>query len=477
MKVFPSFTVLPQGLRKANDLSVRGTLGGETAGARSTASLEGRDEVGTPMVRQAALVAALALSLAACQDNTVSSNRHLQPIPPQTVAAMTARGMTQSDPILVRVFKLESELEVWKKGRDGRYALLDTYPICRWSGQLGPKRREGDRQAPEGFYAVSPGLMNPNSSFYLSFNTGFPNAFDRAHGRTGSHLMVHGSCTSRGCFAMTDEAIQEVYALAREAFAGGQRAFQFQSFPFRMTPENMARARYDENIEFWRNLKEGYDWFEVTRTEPPVEVCGRRYSFGTANCTPIDSNLTAMVRAQTQRDEVAVARLVDEGKPAVRIVYEDGGGHPSFGLATARTTDLSSPTAFAALDAGRNRNTSRLGVVSRPEALAAGPRFVPVDSRGQPIETQAQPTTFAVASEPARTVAPPTATASVAPTAAPAAVAAAPVEPAPQATAEAPAREQPFYARMMGGLFSGFGGGARAEPQPQAVTAPVPPQR
>ncbi|WP_372424061.1 hypothetical protein [Salinarimonas chemoclinalis] len=416
------------------------------------------------MVRRAALVAAMALALAACQERTVSSNKHLQPIPPQTLALMASKGMDQDDPILVRVFKMESELEVWKKGRDGRYALLDTYPICRWSGQLGPKIREGDRQAPEGFYAVSPALMNPNSSFYLSFNTGFPNAYDRTHGRTGSHLMVHGSCTSRGCFAMTDEAIAEVYALAREAFEGGQRAFQFQSYPFRMTPENLAQSRYDPNIAFWRNLKEGWDHFEVTRLEPSVEVCGGRYSFGTQNCTPVDPTVTAMVRQRAQADEIEVARLIEAGKPAVRVVYEDGGGHPSFGLATARQTDVSSATAFAALDAGRNRNDDRLGVVSRPEALAAGPRLVPVDSRGRPLE-EATPTAVAVQTRPAAPAAAPVATASV-PTSAPATAAATPAEP-----------REPFYARMLGGLFSTLPlGGAPASRDP-ATTAPVPPQR
>ncbi|WP_349369387.1 murein L,D-transpeptidase family protein [Salinarimonas sp.] len=409
------------------------------------------------MVRKAALVAALALSLAACQESTVSSNRHLQPIPPQTLALMSTKGMDQDDPILVRVFKMESELEVWKKAEDGQYALLKTYPICRWSGQLGPKMREGDRQAPEGFYAVSPGLMNPNSSFYLSFNTGFPNAFDRAHGRTGSHLMVHGSCTSRGCFAMTDEAIAEVYALAREAFEGGQRAFQFQSYPFRMTPENLAQSRYDPNSAFWRNLKEGWDYFEVTRREPPVEVCGGRYSFGTENCTPIDGTVAAAVRARALQDEVEIARLIEAGEPAVRVVYEDGGGHPSFGLANATTTDVSSATAFAALDAGRAQNDDRLGIVSRPEALAAGPRLVPVDSNGRPIEPEAPATAVATAPAPQP--------------GAPAATAAAPAPQPGEAT-----RTEPFYARMLGGLFSNlpFGGA----PEPAApVSAPTPPQR
>jgi murein L,D-transpeptidase YafK len=317
------------------------------------------------------LAASVALALTACQDqSSLSSNRHLTPIPPATMSLMASKGVSQSDPILMRAYKKESELEVWKKGRDGKYALLKTYPICRWSGQLGPKIREGDRQAPEGFYTVTPAQMNPNSSFYLSFDTGYPNAFDRAHGRTGSHLMVHGTCSSRGCFAMTDEVIAEVYAIAREAFAGGQRGFQFQSYPFRMTAENLAKHRADPHMPFWQNLKEGSDYFEVFRDEPRVSVAGMRYYFGG------DHPALAQKRAE---DEQKVAELVGKGMPAVRTVYDDGGGHTSF-RASVMATSGDSERPFAFLDAGTSR---KLGEVSRPEALAAGPREVPVETRAK----------------------------------------------------------------------------------------------
>jgi murein L,D-transpeptidase YafK len=169
-------------------------------------------------MKRIALAAGLVLALAACQGQDMST-RHLAPIPAATMALMETKGMSKNDPILMRSYKKESEIEVWKRGRDGRYALLKTYPMCRWSGQLGPKIREGDRQAPEGFYTITPAQMNPNSQLYLSFNLGYPNEYDRAHGRTGSHLMVHGSCSSQGCFAMTDEAISEVYALAKASRA------------------------------------------------------------------------------------------------------------------------------------------------------------------------------------------------------------------------------------------------------------------
>jgi len=195
------------------------------------------------------------------------------------LAQLEHKHMSKESPILVRLFKEEAELEVWKKDSSGRFALLKTYPICRWSGELGPKIREGDRQAPEGFYTVTPGQMNPNSHSYLSFDIGYPNAFDRAYGRTGGDIMVHGDCSSRGCYAMTDEQIAEIYALARESFSGNQQWFQVQAYPFRMTPENLAKHRTNPNIASWKMIKIGNDHFEATHLEPKVEVCNRRYVF------------------------------------------------------------------------------------------------------------------------------------------------------------------------------------------------------
>jgi murein L,D-transpeptidase YafK len=202
-----------------------------------------------------------------------------QELSPKFVASMKAKSMTPASPIMVRIFKEEGQLEVWKQKSNGRYDLLSTYEICKWSGKLGPKYVEGDRQAPEGFYTVTPGSMNPNSSYYLSFNIGFPNAYDRVNGRTGQHLMVHGACSSSGCYSMTDASVGEIYALAREAFKGGQTAFQIQAFPFRMTPANMARYKDDPNYKFWTMLKEGYDHFEITKVPPKVDVCEKRYVF------------------------------------------------------------------------------------------------------------------------------------------------------------------------------------------------------
>jgi len=187
------------------------------------------------------------------------------------------KGMDAQAPIFIRVFKEESELEVWKLRDDGRYYHFKTYPICNWSGDLGPKVKQGDRQAPEGFYTISREQMNPDSKYHLAMNLGYPNTYDRSLGRTGEFLMIHGKCKSAGCYAMTDALIEEIYAMARETFVGGHDGFQAHAFPFRMTDENMARYAQHEAYPFWKTLKEGYDYFEISRQLPTVAVCSRRY--------------------------------------------------------------------------------------------------------------------------------------------------------------------------------------------------------
>src|SRR4051794_26999239 len=177
---------------QAEPLPVRNPWVRDRAHTGERSRRPGGGHLGVIMVKRVMVATAFALALAACGESNTRSTRHLVPIPPRTLALMAEKGMSSSDPILVRAYKTESELEVWKRRADGNYAHLKTYPICRWSGQLGPKIREGDRQAPEGFYMVTPGQMNPDSANYLAFDTGFPNEYDRAHGRTGAYLMVHG---------------------------------------------------------------------------------------------------------------------------------------------------------------------------------------------------------------------------------------------------------------------------------------------
>ena len=184
------------------------------------------------------------------------------------------------DPIFIRIFKESNELEVWIKGGK-QYSLFKTYEICSYSGELGPKQQEGDRQSPEGFYFVQSNHLNPFSSFHLSFNIGYPNNYDKAYGRTGSALMVHGSCVSIGCFAMTDPKVEEIYTLAEAALKNSQPFFRVHIFPFRMTAENMARHKHSKWIKFWENLKEGYDLFEMDRVPPDTTVKQKKYVFDT----------------------------------------------------------------------------------------------------------------------------------------------------------------------------------------------------
>jgi len=250
-----------------------------------------------------------ALLLAGCSESSIEdfSPKAEKRLPEKLVQSMRAKGMTRTSPIMVRIFKEEGVLEVWKQKDNGRYDLATSYDICKWSGKLGPKFTEGDRQAPEGFYTIRPHQMNPKSSYHLAFNIGYPNLYDRAHGRTGSNLMVHGACSSSGCYSMTDEQVEQIYAFARDAFKGGQTDFQLQAFPFRMTPENMARYKGDPNFEFWSMLKEGYDHFEITKVPPKVDVCGKRYVFNqiAADGRPFSPTASCPVSAQPETLQTA----------------------------------------------------------------------------------------------------------------------------------------------------------------------------
>lgn len=185
-------------------------------------------------------------------------------------------GFQSGTPIFIRIFKREFLLEVWLK-RGDKFELFSSYPICRFSGRVGPKLRQGDRQAPEGIYTVSRRQLNPASRWHRSFNLGFPNTFDRSHGRTGSYLMVHGGCSSIGCYAMTNDVIDEIWKLVTASLNAGQQRFQVQVFPFRMTQTNLQSNADHRWYPFWRQLKTAYDLFEETRVPPVVDVCSKKY--------------------------------------------------------------------------------------------------------------------------------------------------------------------------------------------------------
>ena len=197
-------------------------------------------------------------------------------------AELTGAGFAMGDPVHVRILKREKRLEVWLQREGGRFARFKSYDICSFSGELGPKLAEGDRQAPEGFYRVGLKQLNPNSRHHLSFNLGFPNAFDRQLGRTGSALMVHGGCSSIGCYAITDESVDEVYAMVEAALHRGQEAVDVHVFPFALTGAALAAEARHPWAVFWANLKQGYDQFEVDGRPPRVGACRGEYRFGEA---------------------------------------------------------------------------------------------------------------------------------------------------------------------------------------------------
>lgn len=189
---------------------------------------------------------------------------------------LASGGFKLGLPILVRIFKRESDLEIWmKKGE--RFELFATYPVCRWAGRLGPKKKRGDRQVPEGFYTVSKAQLNPNSRWHRSFNIGYPNILDRSYKRTGDFIMVHGGCSSAGCIAVTNEAIDEVWAIVTAALGANQKRFQVQVFPFRMTEFNLALYGDHPSLRDWRDLKRGYDLFENNQVPPRITMCQGRY--------------------------------------------------------------------------------------------------------------------------------------------------------------------------------------------------------
>jgi murein L,D-transpeptidase YafK len=334
--------------------------------------------------------------LAACNPDTIPTGRSLAPLSDKMLSTIKDKRMDKDSPILVRLFKEESELEVWKKNQDGEFALLKTYPICRWSGDLGPKIKEGDRQAPEGFYTITPGQMNPNSNYYLAFNTGYPNSFDRAWGRTGSELMVHGDCSSRGCYAMTDEQIQEIYALARESFYGGQKEFQFEAFPFRMTALNMAKHRNNPNFPFWKMIKEGYDDFEAAHQEPKVAVCEKRYVFDAAppanasrplrfdprgKCPvfQLDPSVADSVLDHRRHEEYQMAQYIAERVATVPPRADiDGGMNPVF-------------ASQIGTQEGYDRSGRLIQVATAPGALPRTPTSPPVTEVVTAPQQQPQP--------------------------------------------------------------------------------------
>ncbi|WP_083206496.1 L,D-transpeptidase family protein [Stappia indica] len=403
--------------------------------------------------RRTLVALALAGALAGCQaDEMITAGpKHLREISASIKQKMPGLDMSMTSPIMLRIFKEESTLEVWKQTRSGRFALLETFEICKWSGELGPKIKEGDRQAPEGFYEITPALMNPNSSYHLAFNLGYPNKFDRSHNRTGTHLMVHGACSSRGCYAMTDQQVQDIYGLARESFKGGQRSFQVQAFPFRMTAENMAKHRKSEHYDFWRMLKSGYDHFEVTKQPPKIDVCEKRYVF---DAVPLVEGVPFRATAKCPEFDVPDGIKVAVAKKQ-------------------RTDDQKIIEIAEAEERSERRRAQIAAIFGNSETDKAGESTQTATGEAAPAAGTSQPVAVAATS------AAPAAAAATAPaaTAMAAAAPAATADAATQQTAFAPTEQ-----KSSGGFFSRlFSGGGSQETEAVDGTpdpdAPVPPAK
>jgi len=337
----------------------------------------------TGLIVSAGLVA-LTMVLSGCVSTALDIDSRAEiAIPAKVRSVMRGKNMTAADPVLIRIFKQESELEVWKRNRSGRYALLKTYPMCRWSGQLGPKKAEGDRQAPEGVYRVSLAGLNPRSQYFLSFDLGYPNKLERAKGYTGSALMVHGACSSSGCFAISDEYVTEVYSVVRDALRAGQSSVQVQSLPFRMTPENLAKHSDNRNFDFWLDLKEATTRFEVLRQPPRFQFCEGRYRFGKVRAGTVPENplggcpqfdpVPEAVGAKMASDAANTEKLKAENASSV-LAYVDGGMHSSFRkvLANAGASALAKRTSTGSVP------------VSKPRAALQDPYTgggIPIDKR------------------------------------------------------------------------------------------------
>ncbi len=230
---------------------------------------------------------------------------------------LAAKGLKRGSAVLVRVFKEDSELELWMRS-GSTYVRFATYPICQWSGTLGPKLKEGDRQAPEGFYSIRRRQLRRHSRWPRSIHLDFPNKFDQMHERTGSWILVHGGCSSVGCFAMTNPVLDEIFGLVRAAMKAGQKRVPLHVFPFRMTDANLTRHRSSQWQPFWQTLKIGYDMLERTGVPPKVSICNKRYAFAPGGEKELTGKTAAIRVRKSQPMSVAQTCFQDHLDTAAR---------------------------------------------------------------------------------------------------------------------------------------------------------------
>ncbi|TCL72700.1 murein L,D-transpeptidase family protein [Rhizobium sp. BK251] len=440
-------------------------------------------------LRHIAYISLMALALAGCNDAMDATtaidlskvkDKVEQPLPPRILAEMRTKGMDRNSPIMIRIFKEEGALEIWKAKTDSRFEKIADYKICAWSGRLGPKVKEGDRQAPEGFYNLTPANLNPYSKYYLAINTGFPNRYDQANGRSGANLMIHGACSSSGCYSMTDEQVLEIYAFARDAFKGGQKSVQLEAFPFRMTAENMVKHRLSPHYDFWKMLKVGYDNFEVTKRPPEVNVCEKKYvfnqqvadgtTFNAAGACPAMSTPPALMAALSAYDKdyqrgYAKAMSKFDGM----AWYDPTEAERKAVVAKLRKgRDLAYAPTGTALEAGRLVKVAELEQISDKQSAAAAAGKPLPSAKTALAPTRVVPTAPAAGSEPAAPAAQQDGAATMVATATPSSI---PVpKPNPLAFAPEPQAETQAAAKKP---FWRFWGREDAPPAPAAAAPAI----
>ena len=185
------------------------------------------------------------------------------------------KGIKENFELFMRVFKEDKVVEVWLKSKEEKeFRLFKTYAICASSGELGPKRKKGDGQVPEGFYSIA--VFNPYSSYHLSIGINYPNASDKiiGTGNLGGDIMIHGSCVTIGCMPLTDTYIKEVYVLCVEAKNNGQQTIPVHIFPTKMDEKGMTflLETNPKQLDFWKNLQTGYNYFEQKKQLPKVTI-------------------------------------------------------------------------------------------------------------------------------------------------------------------------------------------------------------
>jgi murein L,D-transpeptidase YafK len=242
---------------------------------------------------------------------------------PQTRSAVT--NFKPGAPVFIRIFKETSTLEVWMQ-KGARFALYERFSICKWSGDLGPKLEEGDRQSPEGVYSITMDDLRVNLRWHRAMDVNFPNAYDAANGRTGSGILIHGKCSSIGCFALTDESVERVYDLVAAALEAGQARVPVHIFPFPLTSKALAANAGHPAIAFWRGLRPAYAAFELDRLPPQAKLCGADYAFSSprstrarvrteaAKCPPLAPKPTLVAAAKRQPMAAIAAAPVNDPK-------------------------------------------------------------------------------------------------------------------------------------------------------------------